>query len=216
MNKAKIHTVYMTADGKRVPSVTTVLSELAKPALIHWAWNLGIKGLDYKVFRDELADVGSLAHRIILGDMKNETFVPDGDYTANQINLAENCFLKYLEWKRQHKVEPICVEEPLVSELYAYGGTPDFFGSVDDHLTLMDFKTGKALYDEHWYQIGALAQLIREKFNIVSIADFRLLNIGRDESEKFEEKQKSSVSKEFDLFLSTLRIYKLKKEIKHD
>lgn len=213
MNKAKIHTVYRTTDGTRVPSVTTVLSELAKPALIHWAWNLGIKGLDYKVFRDELADVGTLAHKMILADMKQETFVADGDYTANQISLAENSFLKYLEWKRQHKVEPICVEEPLVSELYAYGGTPDFFGSVDDRLTLMDFKTGKALYDEHWYQIAGLAQLIREKFQ-TEIADFRLLNIGRDDSEKFEEKQKSSVSKEFDLFLSALRIYQLKKEIK--
>lgn len=213
MNKAKIHTVYRTTDGARVPSVTTVLSELAKPALIHWAWNLGIKGLDYKVFRDELADVGTLAHKMILADMKQETFVADGDYTANQISLAENSFLKYLEWKRQHKVEPICVEEPLVSELYAYGGTPDFFGSVDDRLTLMDFKTGKALYDEHWYQIAGLAQLIREKFQ-TEIADFRLLNIGRDDSEKFEEKQKSSVSKEFDLFLSALRIYQLKKEIK--
>ena len=50
-NKSKIHTVYKTKDGIRVPGVTTILGELAKPALIHWAWDLGIKNIDYRVHR---------------------------------------------------------------------------------------------------------------------------------------------------------------------
>lgn len=31
-------------DGERVPSVTTILRVLDKPALVHWAWMLGVQG----------------------------------------------------------------------------------------------------------------------------------------------------------------------------
>ena len=34
---SQAHTVYKTADGIRVPGVTTVLGVLNKPALIKWA-----------------------------------------------------------------------------------------------------------------------------------------------------------------------------------
>jgi len=215
MNKAKIHATYRTADGTRVPSVTTVLHELAKPALIHWAWGLGIKGIDYRVYRDELADVGTLAHSLIMAHLKKETPSLD-DYSQNQIDLAENSFLKFLEWERQHSLEPIALERPMVSEIFKFGGTPDYFGLVDGILTILDFKTGKEIYEDYWYQIGGYDILVKETFSIEEIAGYRILNIGRDESENFEEKQKLSVSRERDLFLAALRIYELKKEIRNE
>lgn len=219
MNKARIHTVYTKADGMRVPSVTTVLSELAKPALIHWAWKLGIEGMDYKTFRDELADVGSLAHKMILMHLKREK-LDQSDFTANQISLAENCFLKYLEWERQHKVEPIAIETPMVSEMLGFGGTPDFYGNVDDLSTLMDFKTGKGIYPEFWYQMAAYSQLVIENSkeayqDVKKISNYRILNIGRDETENFVEEQRTSIHLEFEIFISTLRIYQVKKQIKN-
>ena len=214
MNKAKIHTPYHLKDGTRVPSVTTALGELSKPALIPWAWGLGIKGLDYRTFRDELADVGSLAHRMILCHIKDETLSTD-DFTPNQVSLAENCFLKYLEWERQHKVEPIAVEEPMVSELWKYGGTPDFYGTIDGLLTVMDFKTGKAIYEDYWYQIGAYGWLVKEKYGM-DFLNYRILNIGRDETEKFVEEQRTGLTREFEIFISALHIYQLKKAPKKE
>ena len=65
MSKFDIHTVYKTQDGEKVPSVTTVLNVLAKPALIYWAWDLGIKGIDYRKYRDDKADIGTLVHKQI-------------------------------------------------------------------------------------------------------------------------------------------------------
>ncbi len=215
MNKAKIHTVYKTADGTRVPSVTSVLHKLAKPALIHWGWTLEAKGIDYRVYRDELADVGTLAHSMILSHLKKETFAVE-DYSQNQIDMAENCFLKFLEWERQHRLEPVALEQPMVSEICKFGGTPDYFGFVDDVLTIMDFKTGRQIYEDYWFQIGAYDILVRETFAIEEISGYRILNIGRDETENFEEKQKLSVQYERELFLSALRIYQLKKEIRNE
>jgi hypothetical protein len=211
--KVKIHTVYKLASGEKVPGATTVLGEIAKPALIHWAWKLGIEGKDYKVFRDELAEVGTLAHKMILAHLKDETLCQD-DYTANQIGLAENCFLKYLEWERQHKIEPISVEEPMVSETWRYGGTADFFGNIDGLLTVMDFKTGKGIYEDYWYQLAAYGELIREVTNVSNIHSYRILNIGRDETENFIEEQRGQLVKEFDIFTAALKIYQLKKEVK--
>lgn len=70
--KTKIHTVYKTADGKRVPSVTTILGILNKPALLDWAWRMGCEGQDYKAVRDNAGDIGTLAHYLILCHLKGE------------------------------------------------------------------------------------------------------------------------------------------------
>lgn len=51
--------------GKEVPSVTQVLSILAKPALVRWAWSLGMEGKDYREVRDERMNVGTLVHKRI-------------------------------------------------------------------------------------------------------------------------------------------------------
>ena len=211
MNKARVHTAYKLKDGTVAPSVTTIISELAKPALIHWAWELGTKGLDYRTFRDELADVGSLTHKMILDYFKKEK-TDISDYSKNQIDLAENCFLKFLEWEGKHKVEPVLIETPLVSEKLRYGGTADFFGLVDDRPTLIDFKTGKGIYDEYWYQLSAYNQLLLEANYKPEI--FIILNIGRAETEIFAEEIKTDLSRHFTIFLRCLDIYYLKKELK--
>ena len=43
--KANAHTQYKLVDGTKVPSVTTVLGILNKPALVKWANNLGLQGI---------------------------------------------------------------------------------------------------------------------------------------------------------------------------
>jgi hypothetical protein len=205
-NGHRVHTVYKSEGGKRLPSVTTILnSVLAKPALIKWAYGLGLKGIDMDGYRDALADVGTLAHRMILDHLRG-----DKTNTANcpkdQVDLAENCFIKYLEWEGQHKVEPILVETPLVSEAGGFGGTPDFIGNIDGVPTLMDYKTGKGIYEDFWYQLGGYSLLYQGP-----LSDFRILNIGRDESEKFVEEQRSDVNAERSIFIHCLEIYKLKR-----
>jgi len=211
-NKSRIHTVYKAKDGIRVPGVTTVLGELAKPALIHWAWDLGIKNIDYRVHRDELADIGTLVHSMVLCDLKG--LEPDTDeYSKMQIDKAENCFLSYLEWKRQRKIEPILIEESLVSEKHRFGGKMDYFGKIDGVLTLADFKTGKRLYDEHRFQLAGYKALLVEN-GFPPPDECLLLNIGRDENEKFEELKRKELGLESEIFFSALKIYKAKKWMK--
>ena len=208
--KTRVHKVCKLADGTRPPSVTTILSDvLAKPALIHWAWDLGTKGINYRAFRDDLAEVGKLTHKMILTHLKKETLVFD-EYSKEVINRAETAFLKYLEWEGQHRVEPQIVEEPLVSEIHRFGGTPDFLGMVDGKLTLIDFKSSKAIYDDYFYQLAAYAILHGEGGSIPE--NYRILRIGRIPEEAFEDRQHNgTLEVQKKIFLACLEIYKLKK-----
>lgn len=209
--KTKIHTVYKTQDGARVPSVTTILGILDKPALLTWAWQCGVDGLDYREVRDNAADIGTLAHLMIMGHLKNEK--PDlSEYSSSDINKAENCLIKYWDWEKEHPIEPVLVEAPLVSEEYGFGGTIDCLARLNGDLILIDHKTGKAIYPEMLHQLAAYSQLLKEAGYLVSSA--RILRIGRDEQGDFEERIAGNLDKNWTLFQNCLNIYNLQKEIK--
>jgi len=150
LSKVQAHIQYQLADGTPVPGVTTVLNILAKPALIQWAWNLGCQNLDWREVRDSAGDIGTLAHFLIMCHLKDE--VPDtSEYSQADIEKATNCLNKFKNWLKEHPISPVMIETPLVSEEYKFGGTLDLFAEYNDEFILVDFKTGKSLYDEYGY-----------------------------------------------------------------
>jgi hypothetical protein len=208
LSKTQAHIQYQLADGTPVPGVTTVLnSVLAKPALIQWAWELGRQGLDWKEVRDSAGDVGTLAHYLIMCTLKGEA--PDtSEYSQADIQKANNCLAKFKSWLKEHPVSPVMIETPLVSEEYKYGGTLDLFAEYNGDFILVDFKTAKAIYDEYFYQLAAYRHLLEEQG--WPVANARILRIGRDESEGFEEVVRTSLETEWEIFLRCLEIYKLR------
>lgn len=211
--KSKAHIIYKLEDGTKVPGVTTVLGILNKPALVIWANRLGLQGIDSTKYRDEMADIGTLAHKMIL-DYFNKIETDTTDYSKNQIDLAENCLLSFWEWGKGHKIEVIMAEAQLVSSQYGYGGTIDCYCNLDGEPTLLDFKTGKAIYPEMIYQLAAYEQLLLEAKH--TIAECRILRIGRGEDEGFEERAVGKLAKQFELFKHCLAIYNLQKEIRKE
>lgn len=211
MSKNSVHTVYKSKDGKRLPSVTTILGILNKPALLKWAWQCGIDDIDYLKARDSAADAGTLAHSMILAHLKGEKS-DTTEYSKEIIDLAENSFLSYLEWERGKKLEPVLIETPLVSEC-GYGGTMDFYGKVDDVLTLVDFKTGKGIYDEYIIQVSAYDRLLTDN-QYPPAKSWRILRIGRDANDNYEEKVIKDIAPAWAIFQHCLSIYRLQKEMK--
>lgn len=208
MSKNKVHTVYKRKDGTRVPGTTTILGVLSKPALIHWAWDLGTKGIDYKKERDQKADIGTMAHSMIMCHLKNIKF-DTKEYAPVDVDKAENAFLKYLAWEKEHPFEVIAVEEPFVNEEHGYGGTPDLIAKSNGDTILVDYKTGKGIYPEMAYQLASYEKGVEHE-----ITNCRILRIGREESEGFEEKVYKDLMKEWLVFEHCLEIYKLQKEVK--
>ncbi len=208
-NKSKTHIIYKLDDGSKVPGVTTILQILAKPALIHWAWDLGCKGIDYRRERDNKADIGILAHLMIVDYLKDRKS-DYSDYSKSDIDRAENCLLSFYEWLKHKELKPINIETQFVSNLYKFGGTIDCFCWLDGVPTLIDFKTSKALYDEMFYQVAAYKQLLNEHKKEVS--NVMILRIGRDETEGFEDRRIIGLDNYWNIFFHCLEIYKLKKK----
>lgn len=207
----KAHTQYRLKSGKRVKSVTTILQIINKPALLYWAWDLGMQGIDYQAFRDDKANIGSLVHHLILSHLKN--LKPDrSGYTPEQVDMAETCFLKYLDWEANHSIEPILIETPLVSEEYAYGGTPDNYCILDGKFTVIDYKSSKAIYKEMVYQLAAYKQLVMEQDETFIVEQAMILRVGRDESEGFEERMIMDLSKAWEAFYHAMKLYEADKK----
>jgi len=204
-NRYKPHQKYYLRDGTEVPGVTTVLGVMAKPALIRWANQQGLKGIDTTKYVDSMAAVGTLAHAMIEAHLTGET-ADTSDYSHNQIDLAENAVLSYLSWEKGHDLRVIRTEAQLVSEDYRFGGTIDCYGVLDGVPTLVDFKTSKAIYDEHLYQVSAYAALLEEHDYVVD--RIMILQVGRDETEGFSTRTLDDWTHEFHIFQCSLNLYR--------
>jgi len=101
----------------------------------------------YREVSQEALDVGSAVHDAIHYWFKTgqEPMMPKDQVLAG--------FLAFLEWANAHKVKPIATELTVYNDRSA--GTLDFVGLVDDHVTVIDFKSSKAIYPEYRIQTAA-------------------------------------------------------------
>jgi len=158
MAKIKAHTAYKLKDGSRVKGVTTILNNLGwnKNILMAWSRRTALAGDDPEAVLKEAGAIGTLAHYLCECDIK-DIEADTSDYSAEQIEKAENAFLGYLEWKKMTKPQYEAIELKMVSEEYKVGGTADFVARINGALVLGDFKTSKGIYPEmtaSWQPIG--------------------------------------------------------------
>lgn len=204
------HTVYKTSDGKRVPGTTTILGVLNKPYLITWANQLGLQGIDSTKYRDKMASIGTIAHYLVEKHIKGER--PELDaYSKEEIDKAENSFLSFLEWEKDKEIEYIKSELILVSDFHRYGGTVDCYCKINGVPTLLDFKTGKAIYPEMIVQLAAYRNLLQE--HGYRVDEVRILRIGRSEDEGFEERKEKDLSLHWEMFKLLRQVYEYQKII---
>lgn len=209
--KSRAHTIYKKKSGLRVPGVTSITGVMDKPALVKWANNLGLQGIDSAKYVDELATIGKLAHEIIEKYLKKET-MDYADYTPNQISLAENGAIKYFEWEKKQELKTIGSEMKLVSEKHSFGGTCDLYAELNGKKTLIDLKTGKGIYGDMFTQVAGYKILLEE--NGYPVEDVMILRIGRSEDEGFETKTAVAINLHVQRFFTCLKLYNLNKEIR--
>lgn len=211
MGKFNAHQKYYTKDGVLVPGVTTVIGVLAKHALIPWANKLGLQGIEVGKYVDSLADIGTLAHRIIEAYLKKET-VDFSEYTPKQKEMAENSAKKFFDWEKKNDFKIISSELQLVSEKNFFGGTCDIYADLNGKKTLIDIKTSKACYSEHFTQVAAYAILLEE--NGYQVEDAKILRIGREEAEGFDVKDVPLIEIHKEKFLACLKILQIDNRLK--
>lgn len=207
----KAHIRYKNKNGDIVPGASTIANMLDKPALAPWANKLGLKGIDSNAYAREMAAIGTLAHAMIMSELKGE-ILDTSEYSQEQISKAENSFLSWLEWRKGKEISSLLVETPLISENWQFGGTPDFLGFIDGVLTLADYKTG-GIWREAYIQTCAYRQLCIEN-NYPTAEKILILGIPRTEDEKFQEVTYTKFDNGWDIFVLLKQVYERLKEVK--
>lgn len=163
--------VYRLQDGTRVPGVTTILSRFKESGgLIHWAWNLGMEGKDYREERDAAADAGTMGHQLVEADIKGtvpaiksaEAMKLTDEEWQTRYENGLRALEAYKTWKEGSRVEIIGSELPLVSERLRVGGCIDAVATINSELSLLDWKTSNRLYADYLIQIAAYREIWNE------------------------------------------------------
>jgi len=202
---------YKTTLGELVPGVTTILGLRAKPALVEWGFRIGKSNPNLNSIReyvDDLADIGTCAHYMLDCHLRDIT-ADLGDFSPNVVEQAKNCTRKYFDWAQGKDIEVIHADLEMVSDRYRFGGKLDVFAKIDGRFTVLDFKTGKGIYQESLYQVAAYAELLKERGEQVDA--IRILQIGRTGAEGFTERVLDEWSNYWLAFLALRQLYDLEK-----
>lgn len=209
--------IYKLENGTRVPGCTTICGQFRQnESLMNWAHRIGFDAAlelltarypslgvpDYQDARtwqskrDSAGDKGTDVHEMIGQFWRGEEVVMVGD-------IQTKSFENFLKWASQHTIVPVMIEKPLVSEKYKFGGQPDLLAIIDGFLTLPDVKTGKAVYDDIWYQVAGYDILVRE--HGYKPKRWSVLRLGKDG--KWEYVVREELKKEKRIFKDLLDIY---------
>ena len=180
-----------TLDGQPIPSVTTILGRLNKPALIQWAANCAVDRIKaeavtpyndqmvrvvsdgvleaartaHATIRDAAGDVGTIVHAYAKLRMESAAATYATDLSEDE--TANRCCRALDAWAGEHDIRSVGVERKIVSQQYHYAGTCDFYGHIDGKLSVLDFKTGgERVYDEAWLQTSAYELALCEELGL--------------------------------------------------
>lgn len=198
-------------NGKRVPSVSTILGNLGwgNENLIRWAADLGLQGKDYEQERGKAADVGTCAHEMIdafLNKRPANTF----EFPVEIVEAAGPAFQAFMDWQYSHRLETLMTERQLVSSALAYGGTPDAVVRIDrTEAVLIDFKTSKWLMPKHIIQVVAYRDLIAECLD-KHLDRAIILRVGKDGQFKTLTVEGDTIVQAREAFYHLLQLHKLK------
>jgi hypothetical protein len=166
------HRYYFNGDGP-VPSVTTVLEVLDKPALSTWKAQQAVRAIwryegeeladmtedeavkwalaEVRKTRTDAASVGTGVHHI--ADMLSRA--SESDSKGFQVSESTQPYVDaYNRFLDRYSRSAFVSTEKAVWSLNGYGGTYDLLVMIDGELWLIDIKTGKGLYPEFALQLA--------------------------------------------------------------
>jgi hypothetical protein len=214
---------YRNKEGKRVPSVTTVLGNIgwSKDGLVRWANKQGIEGITLEQARVSTAGVGTKVHELIERALRGDMPEPSDPFEKH--SEAWCAFQGWLAWAETTQIDPISIEIPLLSEAMQIGGTPDLIAHDGGNVVLFDWKTygskvnddEKKPWSEYWIQGVAYAAMWNETHN-VKIDTVSIVMIDKIEGVATEHREAIGSPRclaALEAFMLARRLHDLNKEI---
>ena len=199
----KAHQRYFLQNGQEVTGASTYakVTDEVEP-FIWYGWNLGIKGLDFRKYRDADAEAGNVAHFMVHAHFKGEQ-VDYSEVAPATMEVAKVVFGKFQQWWESENLTFLATEMELSSELYGYGGTLDVVAEgPQGRIWLLDIKTSKRVYNGHRCQVAAYAQLWDENSPDRKVHKAMVLRLGRKPKDKIDPCLIYNVDEWFATFLS--------------
>jgi hypothetical protein len=208
---------YKDAFGKRLPSVTTILSRFKESGgLLHWANAQGLEGKTLDDARKEVATPGTIAHEMIeahlrgaIGDDASK-LVGWKNYDQKLVDVAKQSFAAAMTWKRMSRLQFDYTEVPLVSKQHAFGGTLDVIGHMEGNeqtLVLADWKCANSVYADYLYQMAAYKLLWEENYPQHKITGgFHLCRFAKEQGD-FSHHHFPNLDEEAKTFLAMRDLY---------
>jgi len=165
-----------------LPSVTTILDVLAKPGLGPWyakeerryfetamlevLSNAGARDPEYVLTavveavsglkaadreKQKAATIGTAVHAGIEWELRRRM----GEDAGPEPLLPETALWaleSWKDWARAVALEPLAIERPVYCEDCGYAGTIDLYARVNGVPSVLDWKSGKAIYPEAFLQ----------------------------------------------------------------
>ncbi len=180
-------------NGRLLPSVTTILEVIAKPALGPWYAKeerryfetamlevlshpgardpeyvlgavadavSGLKAADRE--KQKAATIGTAVHAGIEWHLRTQL----GEDAGPEPRLPEAAawaLESWKDWAEKVALEPLAIERVVYCEDCGYAGTMDLYARVQGILTVLDWKTGRAIYPEAFLQNVAYRHAARRQ-----------------------------------------------------
>jgi hypothetical protein len=198
---------YKDKAGKRIPSVTTILSRFKDSGgLLYWANEQGLHGKTLDQARFEATTPGSLGHLMVEAHIHGREYLPDRQ-PADLLEKARAAFDAYLAWEQMTAITFRHTEVALISEQHRFGGTLDAIGMIGNHLVLCDWKCANSVYADYLYQLAAYKLLWEENYPDHPIAGgFHLCRFAKEQGD-FSHHFFPSLDEEAKTFLLMRALY---------
>lgn len=222
-------------NGRQVWGVTNITGVLNKPAIVYWAVNQAIeyiqanlepgKSLDevqiknllqeakyaHTQAKNKAADIGTMIHNWVAGYISaiaKKEKPPKRPVNREMKNAIDGFF----EWAKKNKLAVIRSEQKVYSRKWRYAGTLDLEGMVNGKRTIIDLKTGNALYPESFLQASSYLKAREEETGKKFPGGVIILRLSKEDKERqisaFEVRKDENVEQHFKCFLNCLQIYR--------
>jgi hypothetical protein len=167
----------------------------------------------HTIRKEEAASIGDLIHAwaesFALVQLENGESPNIADDLDDRVINGINAFL---DWYNAHDVKFICAEKLVYSSAHGFVGKIDAVAEVDGRKMLIDYKSGKAIYNDHLYQVAGYRLAYEEEHGPLSGAVILHFN---KETGGLETKEIASeeYEKDADTFLACYAVKKREKEL---
>ena len=137
--------LYATPDGRRVPSVTTILSQTKDMTHLH-AWRKRVGESEAQRIATESANIGTVMHKSLERHVLGQDRTPGSNLIQQKAHEMANVIIEH----GLKGVEEVWGSEINLYYPELYAGTTDLVGVYNGAPAILDFKQSRRLKKKEW------------------------------------------------------------------